>query len=224
MDLFGTAAHWFGRGGFVMYLLLLASIGAVSIIIERARYYRRKRQRFHFFIQQWRKDAAVYDVSELAVRYGKSHRVLNRLAAAACHAAENGRSVEIAIESAAQLEAAKLKRGLPLLGCLVTLAPILGLMGTVIGMIQSFSVFNLQSGGAPMAITGGVGEALVATVTGLGVATIALLGHSWFGYRIDIMVTDMEQTGGVLMDDLMMSQEHRGQIHQERGKCKHEAA
>ena len=132
MDLFGTAAHWFGRGGFVMYLLLLASIGAVSIIIERARYYRRKRQRFHFFIQQWRKDAAVYDVSELAVRYGKSHRVLNRLAAAACHAAENGRSVEIAIESAAQLEAAKLKRGLPLLGCLVTLAPILGLMGTVI--------------------------------------------------------------------------------------------
>lgn len=90
MDLFGTAAHWFGRGGFVMYLLLLASIGAVSIIIERARYYRRKRQRFHFFIQQWRKDAAVYDVSELAVRYGKSHRVLNRLAAAACHAAENG--------------------------------------------------------------------------------------------------------------------------------------
>ena len=39
MDLFGTAAHWFGRGGFVMYLLLLASIGAVSIIIERARYY-----------------------------------------------------------------------------------------------------------------------------------------------------------------------------------------
>lgn len=106
MDLFGTAAHWFGRGGFVMYLLLLASIGAVSIIIERARYYRRKRQRFHFFIQQWRKDAAVYDVSELAVRYGKSHRVLNRLAAAACHAAENGRSVEIAIESAAQLEAA----------------------------------------------------------------------------------------------------------------------
>ena len=149
MDLFGTAAHWFGRGGFVMYLLLLASIGAVSIIIERARYYRRKRQRFHFFIQQWRKDAAVYDVSELAVRYGKSHRVLNRLAAAACHAAENGRSVEIAIESAAQLEAAKLKRGLPLLGCLVTLAPILGLMGTVIGMIQSFSVFNLQSGGAP---------------------------------------------------------------------------
>ena len=67
-------------------------------------------------------------------------------------------------------------------------------------------------------------EALVATVTGLGVATIALLGHSWFGYRLDIMVTDMEQTGGVLMDDLMMSQEHRGQIHQERGKCKHEAA
>lgn len=48
MDLFGTAAHWFGRGGFVMYLLLLASIGAVSIIIERARYYRRKRQRFLF--------------------------------------------------------------------------------------------------------------------------------------------------------------------------------
>lgn len=224
MEIFGAVAHYFSRGGFVMYLLLLASIGAVSIILERVRYYRHKRQQFSLFLQKWRQDAATYGISELAERYGHSRRILDRLAAAACRAAEYDRCVELAIEGAAQLEAAKLKRGLPLLGCLVTLAPILGLMGTVVGMIQSFSVFNLQSGGAPMAITGGVGEALVATVTGLGVATIALLGHSWFGYRLDVMVTDMEQTGSALMDDLMLMEENEGQSLQERRKCRNEAA
>jgi len=124
------------------------------------------------------------------------------------------------LESAAQLEAAKLKKGLPLLGTLVTLAPILGLMGTVIGMMQSFSVFNLQSG-SPMAITGGVGEALVATVTGLMVATFALLGHSYFGYRLDSMVTDMERLGSLLEDRLAALPQQNAK---ERGQAKHEAA
>lgn len=222
MELLGTAAHWFGRGGFVMYLLLLASIGAVSLIIERAKYYHRHRQNLHHFMHRWQQEAGTHRLAELASAYHHETGCLSRLATAGCRAAAEGRNVELAVEGAAQLEAAKLKRGLPMLGCLVTLSPILGLMGTVIGMIQSFSVFNVQSGGAPMAITGGVGEALVATVSGLGVAVIALLGHSWFGYQLDGIVTDMEQFGTVLAEDLPRLA--AGHCVRERGKCKHEAA
>ena len=65
-------------------------------------------------------------------------------------------------------------------------------MGTIIGMISAFSVFNLEEGQA-IAITGGVGEALIATATGLCVAIVSLAIHAYFVQRIDRIVTDMEQ-------------------------------
>ena len=220
MEIIMTAWQWFNRGGLVMYFLLLASIGAGAIIIERLRYYRHKQGHVH---PQWQELKALLrekSIRELAGIYGKRHTNLDAMTAAAFKAMLREHDIEKALESTAQLEAAKLKKGLPLLGVLVTLAPILGLMGTVIGMIQSFSVFNLQAG-APMAITGGVGEALVATVCGLGVATLALLGHSYFGYRLDIMVTDMERWGSLLTEQLEGLQVTG---KKERGQAKHEAA
>ena len=220
MEAIMTAWHWFDRGGLVMYFLLLASIGAGTIIIERLRYYRHKRGHVSLARQEMKAFLREKSSRELAGIYSKRHTALDHMTAAAFKALLTGRDMERAMENAAQLEAAKLKKGLPLLGVLVTLAPILGLMGTVIGMIQSFSVFNLQAG-APMAITGGVGEALVATVTGLGVATLALLGHSYFGYRLDIMVTDMERWGSLLTEQLAGLQ---GTGKKERGQAKHEAA
>ena len=223
MEFFGTALHWFSRGGFVMYLLLLASLGTVTIIIERARYYRRHKENLQRFLQRWRQEAEAHSLSELAQAYAQREGSLSRLAAVGCRAAASGRQVGRAIEAAAQLEAARLRRGLPLLGCLVTLSPLLGLMGTVYGMIQSFRVFDVEAGGAPLAITGGIGEALVATLSGLGVAVIALLGHSWFGARLDGIVTDMKQLGTLLTEELPERAARAGS-RGERGLCKHEAA
>ena len=71
------------------------------------------------------------------------------------------------------------------------MAPLLGLLGTISGMISTFSVFNLEAGD-PSAITGGVGEALIATAMGLCVAIIALTVHAYFSQRIENIVTDME--------------------------------
>ena len=96
-------------------------------------------------------------------------------------------------------EAAMLLRArLNYLSMIVTLAPLLGLLGTISGMIQSFSVFNLQAG-QPMAITGGIGEALVATATGLLVAILALVVHTYFAQRMDTMLTLLEKTMNTLL-------------------------
>lgn len=84
---------------------------------------------------------------------------------------------------------AKLRKRLYYLSVIVTMAP---LLGTISGMITSFSVFNLESG-QPTAITGGVGEALIATAMGLCVAIISLTVHAYFSQRIENIVTDMEQ-------------------------------
>lgn len=85
----------------------------------------------------------------------------------------------------------KLRSRLYYLSVIVTLAPILGLLGTISGMIRAFSVLNVQSGQA-VAITGGVGEALIATAFGLCVAVLALVVHSYFTQRLDRIITDME--------------------------------
>ena len=220
MELLMTALGYFNRGGLVMYLLLLASIGAGTVIVERFRYYRQKQADFKQHYQELKQNVQEHTAAEIAALYGKKATALDKITAAGFRAKANGKDVSLALESAAQLESAQLKKGLPILGTLVTLSPILGLMGTVIGMMQSFSVFNLQSG-SPMAITGGVGEALIATVTGLMVATFALLGHSYFGYRLDGIVTDMERLGSLLEDRLSVVPQQNGK---ERGMAKHEAA
>ena len=71
------------------------------------------------------------------------------------------------------------------------MGPLLGLLGTISGMITSFSIFNVQSGQA-VAITGGVGEALIATAFGLCVAIVSLVVHAYFTQRLDRIITDME--------------------------------
>lgn len=206
MDFLGNIAHWFSSGGVVMYALLLCSIVSLSIIIERFRYFRTRSVNVKQYMELLHDDMRNHSMHELYVKYRANQRSASVVTAAGLRAVIRGRNPEHAMESAAQLEAAKLKKGLAVLAAIVTLSPILGLLGTVLGMIQSFSVFNLQQG-APMAITGGVGEALVATASGLAVAIIALVGHSYFGYRLDNMMTGIEQIGDSIMDNLAIRNE-----------------
>ena len=106
----------------------------------------------------------------------------------------NNKNVNIMnlLEVQSGISLSKFKSRLYYLNVIVTMAPLLGLLGTIVGMISAFSVFNLQEGQA-IAITGGVGEALIATATGLCVAIVSLAIHAYFIQRIDHIVTDMEQ-------------------------------
>ena len=106
-------------------------------------------------------------------------------------AGRTGRDVRAYIELQSGILMAKLRSRLYYLSVVVTLGPILGLLGTISGMIRAFSIFNVQTGQSA-AITGGVGEALIATAFGLCVAILALLIHSYFTQRLDRIITDME--------------------------------
>jgi len=74
---------------------------------------------------------------------------------------------------------------------MVTMAPLLGLLGTVLGMIRAFNVLTLRSG-QPLAITGGVAEALICTATGLTVAIITLPVYNYYNGRVRVFTSDME--------------------------------
>ncbi|HWR38740.1 MAG TPA: MotA/TolQ/ExbB proton channel family protein [Patescibacteria group bacterium] len=199
MEWLSQSLALFQKGGLVMYPLLLCSVIVVGIAVDRYRYFRTMDG----------ETAKLY--AELAAKLergdAKGAMALCQVTGSvySCILAEGLKrwdggmaSVEHSVEGAASLAVARMKARLGYLDTIVTLAPLLGLLGTVVGMIQSFSVMSIKSG-QPHAITGGVGEALVATATGLCVAVLALVVHTWFSHWLDQIVTNIEEGCNLLL-------------------------
>jgi biopolymer transport protein ExbB len=96
----------------------------------------------------------------------------------------------MAMEATSQTELHRVKRYLPMLDTIITLAPLLGLLGTITGMISSFGIVSEAGLGQPHAITGGVAEALIATATGLSVAILTLVPYNYFRAKVEA-ITDL---------------------------------
>lgn len=192
MELLTTGITFFQKGGIVMYALLLCSLFVLSIGIERAFYFRRMdsgsafAQGFYLALAngKWQQAEKLAEAERGALA--------DILFAVITKKPEARKNPTVYMEVQSGIALAKLRKRLYYLSVIVTMAPLLGLLGTISGMITSFSVFNLESG-QPTAITGGVGEALIATAMGLCVAIIALTVHAYFSQRIENIVTDMEQ-------------------------------
>ena len=89
------------------------------------------------------------------------------------------------MEASAIAEITKMKRGLPALDTIITLGPLLGLLGTIIGMIDSFGIMSKSGLGNPHAVTGGVAEALICTAAGIFVAVTTLIPYNFFLARLE---------------------------------------
>jgi biopolymer transport protein ExbB len=106
--------------------------------------------------------------------------------------AQEAPSVTKAMEATAQDQIPILKKRLTILDTIITLAPLLGLLGTVIGMIGSFDIMSASGIGQPHAVTGGVAEALIATATGLLIAILTLVPYNYFSSRAEREIERME--------------------------------
>ena len=192
MEAIMTGIEFFHKGGSIMYVLLLCSVFVVTIGIERAMYFSRM-DTGRAFAREFYQCMANDDFAG-ARKLAEDHRgaLANILFGAMKLVKKDSSRVSSYMEIQSGIALSKLRKRLYYLSVIVTMAPLLGLLGTISGMISAFSVFNLQSGQAT-AITGGVGEALIATAMGLCVAIIALAVHAYFTQRIESIVTDMEQ-------------------------------
>ena len=192
MEAIMTGIEFFHKGGSIMYVLLLCSIFVVTIGIERAMYFSRA-DTGRAFARDFYQAMANEDYAG-ARKLAEDHRgaLANILFGALKLVRNDAARVSAYMEIQSGIALSKLRKRLYYLSVIVTMAPLLGLLGTISGMISAFSVFNLESGQAT-AITGGVGEALIATAMGLCVAIIALSVHAYFTQRIESIVTDMEQ-------------------------------
>jgi biopolymer transport protein ExbB len=107
-----------------------------------------------------------------------------------------------AIENAGMIEMAKLERGLVVLATVSTVAPLLGFLGTVIGMIQAFQAIELAGEVEATLVAGGIKVALITTASGLVIAIPVSIAHNYFVSRIDRLVIDMEESAQRTIDAL----------------------
>lgn len=190
-------------GGWVMWPIIAGSVIALAIVIERF----------------WTLRASRIAPPGLAgrvwqqIRDGKFGRdqlkglredsPLGFILAAGIANARHGREVmKESIEDAGGHVVHEMERFLSTLGTVAALSPLLGLLGTVLGMIEVFNVVALRGSGEPAALAHGISMALITTAAGLVVAIPALFFHRWFTRRIDELTVAMEQEAIRLVDAL----------------------
>jgi biopolymer transport protein ExbB len=190
-------------GGWLMLPILLCSIVAIAIVIER--FWTLSATRIvprHTVGQVWN----WIRNNELDAAHLKALRLespLGQILAAGLVNARNGReTMNQAIEQAANLVVHEMERYLSTLGTIAAITPLLGLLGTVIGMIRVFTEIMIQGTGNPNALAGGISEALITTAAGLTVAIPAYAFHRFFQRRVDTMVLELEQESAKLVDAL----------------------
>jgi biopolymer transport protein ExbB len=185
-----SLVHIFEKGGPIMWPLLAASILALGTVLERTFFLmREKLKRDPKALEAFFAAVARGDTEE-AIRIGKETRfyVVRALGYALAHR-ETSLASALLYSQAQELK--RFQRGIPILDTVITLAPLLGLLGTVTGMMGSFSLIGGELS-APGAITGGIAEALIATAFGLGIAITALLPFNFLNARTDEARHEME--------------------------------
>lgn len=190
----------FKSGGPVMYALLLCSICTAVIMIERGMFYHRAGKNLGIFVDNLPDMLLNKSWNDAYADAAQEDNAAAFVAQEGIRAAAEGKDLRLALDTAYSTAAAELRAHLNYLSMIVTLSPLLGLLGTIAGMISSFQIFNLQAG-QPMAITGGIGEALIATAAGLCVAILALIVHTVFAQKMDDILTVIEKADAIISSE-----------------------
>ena len=174
----------FQKGGLIMWPLLLCSFVAVAVVIERLWFLtREKRSRNAAVVSRILTQVEHGDV-ELAIQQNVT--ATDFVAKTLVYGLQNRQdSVSSALLRAANKELQRFGQSLPVLDTIITVAPLLGLLGTVAGMIKSFGLLGDISLDNPAVITGGIAEALIATAFGLIIAIIALIPFNYLNSRLE---------------------------------------
>lgn len=178
-----SLVHIFKKGGPIMWPLLMVSILAMGAVFERS---------IFLIAEQGRRDPKALknffeairtgDITQaLQISLGSKFFVLRTLGYALEHKES---SLASALMFAQKQEIKRFRAGIPILDTVITLAPLLGLLGTVTGMMGSFSLIGGELS-APGAITGGIAEALIATAFGLGIAITALVPFNLLNMQVE---------------------------------------
>lgn len=201
-DIGGTFMQYMRDGGPVMWPLLALSVVALAFIIERFFALRRARINVNEFLAKIRKALIVNHSVREAIKICEQYRgpVASIMKAGLLKYGQPKEDIEKTIENAALYEMGRLERGLVVLATVANIAPLLGFLGTVTGMINSFEALMEQGLSNPGLVAGGIAEALITTAAGLIVAIPVQMAYNYFMSRINRFVRDIETAANMLLE------------------------
>ncbi len=212
--MFGQLYTYFRQGGPVMWPLLFFSVLALVFIIERFLVLRKARVNVNEFLSKVRKALLVNRNVKEAIKVCEQFQgpVASVLKAGLLRYGHPREDIEKTIENAALYELDRLERGLGVLATTANVAPMLGFLGTVTGMIKSFATLAAEGLTNPGKVAAGISEALITTATGLIIAIPAQLAYNWYTTKINRFVRDIETATNMLLETFIeMDSQRYGQ-------------
>jgi biopolymer transport protein ExbB len=196
--------HFFEAGGWVMYPLLGLSLLAIGVIIERMMAYRTIADDSPGLLKQVlaKCEDRNFDIA-LSLCTEREGPVAACLATVLTHRDQPVEDIERNVQEVGEEYFIQLERFLPILDTITTISPLLGLLGTLFGMIGTFqAIAATKNQGSRDTILSGVGEALYATATGLTIAVICFVAYNYFNSRQRAVTTETEQSATKLINEL----------------------
>lgn len=188
-------------GGWLMVPILLCSIVAAAIAVERLWTLQRARITPKNLLAQVWGALKNNEMDAQRLRDLRASSPLGQVFAAGIANAKRGRDVmKEAMEEVAGQVSHDLERYLTSLGVIASISPLLGLLGTVVGMIKVFTALMLEGAGNANVLAGGISQALITTAAGLSVAIPAIMFHRFFLRRVDELMVTMEQEAVKLVE------------------------
>ncbi len=202
------------RGGFMMIPLLFSALIALTVIFERSYVF----YRVYITSPQWiSKILQKLKSQELKKAEDACHRmntpVASVLLAGIEHFDNSIEEMELSMKNRAESWVPLLEKRLEWIDTVITAAPLMGLLGTITGMMSSFAVLSERGVNDPNAITGGVAEALIATATGLVIALVSLVAYNFLTTRMKLMIYEIELAASHLVEIRLSVHRHQSKNH-----------
>ncbi len=182
------------KGGIFMYPIIFCSIVALAVFLERLWVLRREHIIPDKFIHQVEELLKKQKISEATYLCQSDISSIAKIFLAGLKNSQKGMwLVKEAIEERGSREATILEKNVGILSTIANLTPLLGLLGTVSGMIKTFNVISLQGAGNPAPLAAGIAEALITTATGLSIAIPTLVCHRFLRDKASNLIFEMEE-------------------------------
>jgi biopolymer transport protein ExbB len=190
-------------GGYFMWPIILCSVAAVGILLERLWTLQRKRVLPEELIKKVSQLAEAGQVNAKVIEALEKNSPLGRVMAAALANRDRGRDIMMErVQDTGRHVVHELERFLNTLGTIASISPLLGLLGTVTGIIRAFNAVMLGGMGDPRLLAGGISEALITTAGGLAVAIPSFIAYRYLRGKVERIVIDMEKIAVAFADSL----------------------
>lgn len=200
------------KGGIVMVPILLCSVVSLSVFLERLWSLRSSHMMPRALVRKADEMVRSGEVERALALCSRTKGPLLRIMQAALQNAGFEReAIKEAVQEVGRREAARLERYSGVLGTVANVSTLLGLLGTVSGMIKGFNIISLQGAGNPALLAASISEALVTTAAGLSVAIPSFLAYRYFLSRVDRAVLEWEEVGIHFVDLVKRPKQGAGQ-------------